>query len=77
VVWAAGLLTATFEVAVAPDGRIVGAALYLACVGQLVVFLRRLGNYGWPTALLYPIPLVAFAGALAWSRVRPGAMRRP
>lgn len=72
--WCAGLLTAAFEAAVAPDGRVLSAALYLACVGQLAVFLRRLGNYG-PTAVLYPVPLLAFVGALAWSLVRPRITR--
>jgi hypothetical protein len=72
VVWCVGLLTAAFELAVAPDGRILGAALYLACVGQLAILLRRLGNYG-PTAVLYPVPLLAFGGALVWSLVRPRA----
>ncbi len=68
--WGVGLVAATAELAFAPDGRILGAVLYALCVAQLVVFLRRVGNYGWPTALLYPVPLLAFLGALLWSVFR-------
>jgi len=75
--WAVGLLAAAVELALAlaPDGRVLGAVLYALCVGQVVVFLRRVGNYGWPTALLYPVPLLACAGALLWSLVRRGTTR--
>ena len=73
--WAVGLLTVAVELVLAADGRILAAVLYALCVGQVVVFLRRVGNYGWPTALLYPVPLLACAGALLWSLVRRGTTR--
>jgi hypothetical protein len=56
-------------------GWVLGGALYVACALQVGVLLRRVGAYGWTTALLYPLPLLAFAGALLWSLV-PGRVTR-
>jgi 4,4'-diaponeurosporenoate glycosyltransferase len=36
------------------------AVVYAAVVAQLVWMLRRVGTFGWPTALLFPVPLVFF-----------------
>jgi 4,4'-diaponeurosporenoate glycosyltransferase len=35
-------------------------AVYAAVVAQLVWMLRRVGTFGWITALFYPVPLVFF-----------------
>ena len=39
------------------------------------VLTRRIGDYGWPTALLYPLPLLALAAAMVWSRLPARATR--
>jgi 4,4'-diaponeurosporenoate glycosyltransferase len=72
--WVIGLLAAVVELVLAAHGLVVGAAVYAAWVVQVAVFLRRVGNYGWPTAVLYPIPLFACLATLAWSLV-PRATR--
>jgi 4,4'-diaponeurosporenoate glycosyltransferase len=73
--WGVALATAAVELGLAPDGRVFGAVLYAACVVQLAVFLRRIGNYGWVTGVLYPLSLLAFVGALLWALLRRGATR--
>ena len=39
---------------------IVGAALYVVTALHLGWLLRRVGSFGWVTALLYPVPLLFF-----------------
>jgi 4,4'-diaponeurosporenoate glycosyltransferase len=41
--------------------------LYILYALQVAWMLLRLGNYGWPTALLYPVPAVFFAAVFAVS----------
>jgi hypothetical protein len=72
--WVIGLLAAVVELVLAAHGLVVGVAVYGAWVVQVAVFLRRVGDYGWPTAVLYPIPLLACLATLAWSLV-PRATR--
>ena len=42
-------------------------AVYAAAVAQLVWMQRRVGTFGWPTALLFPVPLVFFLAVFARS----------
>jgi 4,4'-diaponeurosporenoate glycosyltransferase len=51
-------------------------ALYLMYALQLAWMLLRLGNYGLPTALLYPIPAAFFAAVFALSLGRTFGLRR-
>ena len=46
------------------------AAAYLLYAGALAWQLRRLGNYGPLTALLFPVPLLFFAGVFLLSLAR-------
>jgi 4,4'-diaponeurosporenoate glycosyltransferase len=48
----------------------VGVAIYLAFVAQLAVLGRATGTFGWVTAALYPVPLVAFMALFARSTWR-------
>ncbi len=63
--WIAGSGVAVRLVAVAPasgftPAAIIGSAFYGAYVVQLRWLLRRIGNFGAATALLYPLPLAFF-----------------
>jgi len=51
-------------------GVIVGLGAYAAYVLQIWWLLRRIGNFGFPTALLYPIPLLFFAAVFLRSLYR-------
>lgn len=46
------------------------AWLYLAVVAQLWWMLRRVGSFGLPAALLYPIPLAFFLALFGWAAVQ-------
>ena len=43
-----------------PAVFLAGAGLYAAFAAQVHWILRRLGNFGWPTAVFYIIPLIFF-----------------
>ena len=58
-------------------GWVLGGALYAASVVQVGLLARRIGDYGWPTALLYPLPLLALAAAMVWSWFPAGVTRSP
>ena len=45
---------------------------YAAAATLVAAVARRLGSFGWITALGYPLPLVFFFGVFAWSAVRRG-----
>lgn len=49
-----------------------GLAAWLLCVVQLLYVARRLGSFGWPGILLYPLPLFFFFAVFAWSAMRSG-----
>jgi hypothetical protein len=68
--WGVALLAAPALLLVAGDPWWPTVILYAACVVQVAVFLARLGNFGWPTALLYPVPLLGCVGVLAVGLVR-------
>ncbi len=48
---------------------------YVLYAGQLVVLLRRAGRFGAATALVYPLPLLIFAGLFARSQWHRGCRR--
>ena len=66
--WCATAALAAVLACTGAVGWVVGAALYAAFVVQVGLLARRIGDYGWPTALLYPLPLLALVAAAAWSR---------
>jgi 4,4'-diaponeurosporenoate glycosyltransferase len=49
------------------DPTVPVAALWAAVAVELWWMLRRLGSFHWLTAVLFPIPLLAFVGLFAWS----------
>lgn len=51
-------------------------ALYALHAAQIFWMLRRLGSYGAATALLFPVPLVFFAGVFFLSLTRTHLLRR-
>jgi 4,4'-diaponeurosporenoate glycosyltransferase len=62
-VWVAGALVAAGDGLAAVAGgphRLVHAAVYAVWVVQMGWMLRRVGRFGMLTAVLFPVPLVAF-----------------
>lgn len=55
---------------------VLGAACYAAAAVQLGVHLRRLGSFGAPTAVLYPLSLAVFVAVFARSLVATLALGR-
>ncbi|MFZ9339788.1 MAG: glycosyltransferase [Acidimicrobiia bacterium] len=51
-------------------GVVTSPWFYLASLAQLVVMLRRVGNFGPLTAAVYPLHAVFFVAIAAWSAVR-------
>jgi 4,4'-diaponeurosporenoate glycosyltransferase len=79
-VWVLGFFAAAglTAIAVALPGRLflpLQLALYALYAGQLAWQLARLGNYGLYTALLYPLPLLFFAGVFLVSLLRTFLLR--
>jgi 4,4'-diaponeurosporenoate glycosyltransferase len=69
--WITSLLSAAIMVgATLTGGPALGALVFALSAAQMHVFLRRLGNFGIATAVLFPLCLVAFVGVFAWSLVR-------
>jgi 4,4'-diaponeurosporenoate glycosyltransferase len=66
--WCAAAALAVVLACTGAAGWVPGAALYAAFAVQAGLLARRIGDYGWPTALLYPLPLLALVAAAAWSR---------
>ena len=79
----AAWLAAVTTGALAPVGVVAGgvevawsAAVYVAVALQLWWMLRRLGSFGWPTAALFPVPLVFFLAVFARSALLTLLRRR-
>ena len=73
VAWVAAVLQAAILTVVAGPA---GWVLYAAIVAQAAVLLRRVGSFGLVTALLVPIPTLAFVAFFTISLARTLA-RRP
>ncbi len=57
VLWMSGALAAALTAILSPPG---GFLLYLAYALQIGLMLRRIGSFGIPAALFYPVPLLFF-----------------
>ncbi len=68
VVWLGGLAICTFLLA----RTWLGSFVYLLYAAQLYAILRRIGNFRWYTALLYPIPLAFYFVVFTRSILRSG-----
>ena len=71
VMWMIGLMLAPLGWVITGDWLRWGA-LYLACAAQVAWLSRRVGAFGWLTALLYPVPLIFFFVVFLWSVLRSG-----
>jgi 4,4'-diaponeurosporenoate glycosyltransferase len=72
VLWISGSVDVTRHVIEALAAGPASAAapwfgLYVAFAGQIYWMLRRIGNFGWYTALLFPLPLAFFCIVFMWS----------
>jgi 4,4'-diaponeurosporenoate glycosyltransferase len=74
VLWVTAGLSVLYDALTEPSAVVLGA--YAAIAGQLWWMLRRLGSFHWATAVLFPVPLLAFVALFlrsVWLRVA----RRP
>lgn len=71
VLWMTGLMLAPLGWLVTGDWLCWGGTCLL-CAAQVAWFGRKLGAFHWAALLLYPLPLVFFFGAFAWSALRSG-----
>jgi len=71
VAWMAGLVLAPVGWLGTGDWRHWGAAFGIG-VAQVRWFGRKVGAFGWGSAVLYPVPLLFFFGVFAWSAARSG-----
>ena len=74
IVWVTGALQAVIQAAGIPfhgtiDQCALACAPYAAYALQIHWMLRRLGNFGITTAVLFPVPLLFFVGVFAYSLV--------
>ena len=73
IAWLSGLLLAPLAGLLTGEWALWGAACVL-CAGQVTWLGRRLGSFGWPLLLVYPLPLVFFFGVFGWAAMRSGKM---
>jgi len=71
VAWMIGLMLAPIGALVTADWLRWGAA-YLLCATQVGYVSRRIGTFGWWSALFYPVPLIFFFVVFARSAMRCG-----
>ena len=71
IAWMIGLMLTPSACGLAED-RMPWFALYGLCVVQVGWLARRVGAFGWATALLYPVPLLFFFAVFARSLTRSG-----
>ena len=71
VMWMTGLMLPPLGGLVTGDWLRWGM-VYLLCAAQVAWFSRRVGAFRWPSALLYPLPLIFFLAVFAWSVARSG-----
>jgi 4,4'-diaponeurosporenoate glycosyltransferase len=71
IAWLAGLLLAPQAGLLTGEWLLWGPACVL-CSLQVAWIARKLGDFGWPLMLLYPVPLVFFCGLFGWSAMRSG-----
>jgi 4,4'-diaponeurosporenoate glycosyltransferase len=71
VAWMIGLMFAPLG-GVLSHGGLPWTATYLLCAAQVLWFGRRVGSFGWFTALLYPVPLIFFFVVFLRSALRSG-----
>ena len=67
VLWVAALMSVAFDAATEPTVAV--ALAWAALAGQLWWMLRRLGSFHWLTAVLFPVPLLAFVALFLRSAV--------
>ncbi len=71
IAWMSGLLLAPRMAALTGDWLLWGPACVL-CSLQVAWIGRKLGDFGWPLLLLYPVPLLFFFAVFGWSVIRSG-----
>lgn len=71
VLWTIGLMLAPLGWVLAGGWLPFGGA-YLLCAAQVRWFSRRVGSFGWCSAVCYPVPLVFFFLLFTWSVLRSG-----
>jgi len=71
VAWMTGLMLPPLMGLLAGDWW-PGLVAWLLCVAQLAFIARRLGSFGWPGIVFYPLPLCFFFGVFTWSAMRSG-----
>ena len=71
VAWLSGLLLPPLAGILTDQWAAWGAA-WLLCSLQVAWLGRRLGSFGWPLLLLFPLPLIFFFAVFAWSAARSG-----
>jgi 4,4'-diaponeurosporenoate glycosyltransferase len=71
IAWMIGLMLAPLAGTITGDWITWGIACAL-CSLQVAWIGRKLGSFGWPMLLFYPVPLVFFFGLFGWSAARSG-----
>lgn len=71
VLWMIGLMASAIGLAVAGEPA-VWAPLYLLYALQVGLIARRIGSFPWPSALLFPIPLLFFFAIFSRSARKGG-----
>lgn len=71
IAWMSGLALAPLGWLITGDSLAWGGT-YLLCSAQVWWVSRKIGAFGWPAALLYPVPLLFFFALFAWSAARSG-----
>lgn len=71
IAWMIGLMIAPLAGCMSGDWPLWGSAIGL-CSVQVAWIGRRLGAFGWPLMLIYPVPLLFFFGLFGWSAIRSG-----
>jgi 4,4'-diaponeurosporenoate glycosyltransferase len=71
ITWMIGLMLAPLAGCMTGDWVTWGIACAL-CSLQVAWIGRKLGSFGWPMLLMYPVPLLFFFGLFGWSATRSG-----
>jgi len=71
IAWMAGLLLAPLAGFLTGEWAVWGPACVL-CSSQVAWIGRRLGSFGLPLLLFYPVPLLFFFGVFTWSAMKAG-----
>jgi 4,4'-diaponeurosporenoate glycosyltransferase len=71
IAWLSGLMLAPLAGVLTGEWALWGPACALGSL-QVAWLGRKLGSFGWPLLLLYPVPLGFFFGLFAWSALKSG-----